>query len=460
MTPTSRFRFFPLTLGCITAIYLITRVALFARFQPAGFSDTQSYVDVFASGFSPRWFGNERPFSYPLLLWAAHYNFSIVKCFQLLASTSCWLAGAWMLSGLFKARAARLLVFVTLLLTSFTLDIIQWDLFMLTESLSIALLMLLLALFVLWQSGPAPRKWLPPAFAAVAIVFSFLRDVNAFIPPIFALLLVLPLTRRRKQLLSPDAAAEPAPRREPGGKLPLLIALIMIIIPLLQQIDITLARRHWYNFENFLNLRVMVDGQGETAAEHFAWLHRRFELPPEALRRAGGNYENLPPMTPEYREWIDTQGLRAWKSFLLHHPGWVLRAYFAAPCIYGESGMGYFLMYMPRWRGTAWEFPMALHRASHAALDPLLRSRLLIFLLCGGLCLALGGAYRDGSKSALWSVFAVLSYTGAVMLFLAKFGDGIEDWRHALLGLVAVYLALCLLAGILLDFLIGRIARR
>ena len=106
--------------------------------------------------------------------------------FQLWFSILCWMALAFAAARSLRNLWVGLLAFAIVLLFGANLETGLWDSLLLTESVSISLFVLLLAMWIGWFSissapGTAPSRrftWL--AMVLVSVLYAFTRDSNLY----------------------------------------------------------------------------------------------------------------------------------------------------------------------------------------------------------------------------------------------------------------------------------------
>jgi hypothetical protein len=150
---------------------------------------------------SARFYTEHKPWAYPLLLKLLGESQGAVVWAQLLLSVACWLVLAHTVARRIERRAGALVAAAAVLLVGCAWEVTQWDGAVLTESASISLLVLLVALLLRFAERPRGRTLV--ALGAVCLAFSGLRDTNGLL----ALLVVAPvaavsLSRGRAQALT------------------------------------------------------------------------------------------------------------------------------------------------------------------------------------------------------------------------------------------------------------------
>ena len=162
------------------------------------FPDTASYLRVRDRGpFSPRFWFDERPPTYPLMLWLIGGSGRVVVVIQSVAYVVAWI---WLGAVVWQRIASRPVAVVTIVVLGLTAVQARWALWttqMLTESLSITLAVAGVAAW--WQFVAEPLRWRITVATSITAAWMLLRDSNAVTFTVFAvpsLLLAIFLVRR------------------------------------------------------------------------------------------------------------------------------------------------------------------------------------------------------------------------------------------------------------------------
>ena len=158
---------------------------VYVAFRAGGFSniavrvtDTPSYEETAAHPlWSVGFLGGTRPFAVPLLYEAFHSDDARIVA-QVAVSTACWLLLAAAVARTIRHPVVRLLAFATVLAFGVIRELTLWDGIVFSESLTLALLALVLAAWLTLVERPTPAR------AAVALTtlffWAFTRDSNAY----------------------------------------------------------------------------------------------------------------------------------------------------------------------------------------------------------------------------------------------------------------------------------------
>ncbi len=264
-------------------------------------ADTPAYVRVSNEAFFSREFwANARPPMFPLLLKIYAANKVKVAAFQTAFSVFAW--GMLALSLSFSLKGLlRPLAFALMLVLSLERHIAGWDVVMLTESLSVSLMVLFLAawLWVLrgWSWGKVGL------LSLVAFPWAFTRDTNGWILLMIAGLIVLGVLffKAQKRYLS--------------------VTLIFTAIFAFSNLSAEVGQRWVFPFQNVLAQRILPD---ERAVDFFA--DCGMPVTPELLDLAGGFANSnerafyISPALEPYRNWMYEHGKSCYMRWLVSRP--------------------------------------------------------------------------------------------------------------------------------------------
>ena len=142
------------------------------------FPDTASYLRVSGRGpFWPRFWFDERPPVYPLVLWLLGGGGRAVVVVQSVAYVMAWI---WLGSVVWQRISSRPVAIVTIVVLTLIAMQARWALWttqILTESLSITLAVAAVAAW--WQFVADPRRWRIITATAITATWMLLRDSNA-----------------------------------------------------------------------------------------------------------------------------------------------------------------------------------------------------------------------------------------------------------------------------------------
>ena len=264
-------------------------------------ADTPAYFRVANEDlFSRDFWGNTRPPMFPLVIKALNSDAIRVVQFQTAFSIVSW--GLFALSVAYQFKSLlRTLAFGLILAISMEHHIAGWDVVLLTESLSISLLVLFLASWLwLLQSW---SWWKVIQLIFVAFAWAFTRDTNAWLLLMVAgmILLAVLMFGAHKRYLS--------------------IALIFFLIFTINDRSANIGNRWLFPFQNVLAQRILTD---QTAIEFFA--ECGMPITSELLGMAGG-YANSgdrafynDPTLDSYRTWVHPNGKACLMRWLLSRP--------------------------------------------------------------------------------------------------------------------------------------------
>ena len=200
---------------------------------------------------------------------------------------------AWAVLGWGVGRAAGVAVAVCLALAS---TVFQWNLCCLSESLSLSLLALLMAQTLRLLEGG--EKGALGGWMLLAVAFSLTRMTNVYVLPF----VVLPLLARGWRRWAPAAAVA----------LGLYVAVVSIS-------DLRGKEYQRMTLTDVLMKRILPDPQAA------AYLSQRGMPTNDVVMAYAGRatksvQDELFVQCPEFRDWVDAKGKRAYESWLLSHP--------------------------------------------------------------------------------------------------------------------------------------------
>jgi hypothetical protein len=264
-------------------------------------ADTPSYLRVAGEVFlSKEFWANARPPMFPLLLKVYAADKIKVASFQTAFSIFAW--GVLALSLAYSLKGwLRPIGFGLILALSLDRHITGWDVVMLTESLSISLLVLFLAAW-LWLL----RSWSwgkVVVLSLVAFPWAFTRDTNGWILLMIAGLILLGVLFFK------------------ASKRYLAVAFVFALIFALSNLSANRGHRWVFPFQNVLAQRILPDQQAVTFFADCG-----MPVTPQLLDLAGGfaNSEDrafyLDPALESYRTWLYANGKSCYMRWLFSRP--------------------------------------------------------------------------------------------------------------------------------------------
>ena len=456
--PIRRFEMWLIPL--LAALYAIVRWIILNDIEPLHYNDSVGYIEQYKAGFAEGFLDRPRPWAYPLFIFLMDHDLDRVIVVQRLIAIASWIILSFSMWRFFSARSAAIFSFASMLFLSLTLNIIQWDVSILTESLSVSLLALITAALIIYlstRSSTAERLTALILLVPISLIFAALRDVNAFLLPVIFVIVLIHSTHH--------LIRSPPPHHRPP--IVRIIVIICVIAPLLigfvfQLQSIDASKRSWVNTVNVISIRALIkhDGTGHTLdRENLQWFRQHYRIPNEVVRRAGQHASVPPPISDDYVQWIKDSGIGAWKKFLLTHPGWAWKTYTQFPSLFGYSGAIY--MFYERgkdyWAGAWLTIPINLHQWIYRLFGWFLGGDWLheFLLLTLALFWSLWSVSIFVRKPWKWSstIVILVFFSTAIVLniSIALFGDAIEDWRHALMGLIALHIGAIFALSSMLD---------
>lgn len=187
--------------GGITAVYALFRVGSFTN-MPDRVTDTPTYEHVARLAlWDWRFYAGERGFTIPLFFKIFQTTESRAVA-QLVFSMIAWLVLAAVVARCIEATWLRPVAFAIILAVSLTTEVVLWDALLLSESVTFALMALLVAAWILLLRSPGPL-W-AVVVLVLSVLWAFARDTNAYVLLVVGVLVALTLLqpgRRRLKLV-------------------------------------------------------------------------------------------------------------------------------------------------------------------------------------------------------------------------------------------------------------------
>ena len=360
---------------------------------PSRVTDTPGYERTAALPiWSLDFYTAERGFTLPLLyklLPGDHARIDAQLAFAIVA----WLVFAAIAAAGARSTPVRLAIFAVVLGFALTSEIVLWDTLLLSESVSLSLLALVLAAWLLVVRRPTCGR--VAAVLVVSLLWAFARDTNAY-----EVLLA--------GVLSGAALVRPGAR---GAKLGLALGCVAIFAVNTASAD---AGKRW--------LQPMVD----------VVAHR---VLPDPSLRAHFVGRGLDPTTDWIGNgWVERNGRRVYAGYLLSHPAYVFTAPFRGrqTALYSTARNSEALLdpSMGPYDDNASHRPLPAPTALRAALFPR-GIPAAIVLLAVAVAAAGGVALRLGATRS-WLVPAVALVSVYPQYLIAWHMSGVEVDRHAL----------------------------
>lgn len=297
-------RRFHIALTLIFLIYIVARLTLNlpALSKPRELADTVSYLRISnVPIMNVNFWGDGRPFVFPLLLKIAGQDVKLASALQLGFSILAWGLLALTVSVSLRTIWLGLFSFGILLALSLVPHLASWDFTILTESLSVSWFVLFLALGIWlifeWHS----YKVL--ALCITALFFAFTRDTNAYLLLMLAGLLITAVLFRWAQSRV------------------LILAAFFLFTFFISNLTSDIGARWIFPLNNIIGRRVLSNAQ---ALDYFESCGMPVTMELLALEGefANGNdrafYTN--PALEAYRLWLGEHGKFCYMKWLLKDP--------------------------------------------------------------------------------------------------------------------------------------------
>lgn len=196
-----KFKFYLMPL----VAYILIRLMIFLSYplDYVPIYDASSYLQFSHSSALEPDFYYQRSFFYPLFLKLLGQNMQLVFCVQWAISVLAWWLMASFIFKKLSSNHKKLAWFLgsLILLSSCSLKVSQWDALILSESLTLSFLVLIMYLFFRLMDEKFENKKLGLILVGVILVFTYLRDTNAYFVLGLVPLYIYLFFRDRKMLL-------------------------------------------------------------------------------------------------------------------------------------------------------------------------------------------------------------------------------------------------------------------
>jgi hypothetical protein len=417
----------------VVAAWLVAAVALFCRPPRMGMPDTREYEAVARLPLASArfWTANRAP-GLPLLMKLCAGALDPLVWIQLALQLGGFALVAFVLARLCRRPWVRVGCVAGVLAGSFSIGFFFWSRSVLTESLSISLI--LWAIGLILYDWPSPRRyaWLRTFAAALALLFwAATRDANAAWLPCAALLAV--------------AAAWIGRASARARRTTLLWVPFALVVAALSSASIDASGRWRYPLVNVIGRRILTMPARKARFE-------RAGMPDNARVRcfAGKWSPDCGSDFAAFEPWLTTRARRDYLVELLLHPGDLL----VEPFVHWRALISgqrrderasppltyYFYDVAPGWQKSLSELFLA---------DP----HLFLVELGAAVALLLALARRRRLDAGLWPP-AWLMMSSLPMLLLAWHGDAMEMQRHAVAGMLLLRVGLWGTTAVAIDRLV------
>ncbi|HEY1739287.1 MAG TPA: hypothetical protein VGI86_11275 [Acidimicrobiia bacterium] len=414
-----------LAAAALAVAYVAYRVALTVGTRIVVGSDSRDYL---AAARAPMWssivwFGSRPPLM-ALFIKAAGHSLGHIVWTQTLVSAIAWVVVAYAVRSTLRDGAVAQIGFVVVLLFGLSTNVVQWDFVIGTESLSVALAVLLIAALLWFVASPIwPRAI---AVIAVALLFSGIRDPNGLLLVFGAVCLALWWWRQR------DAAIA-------------AVAITMVVLGVITSVGSSAGHRFDEPLRDILGYRVF---PSRDATAFF--LSHGLPLTDAEIASARGQCWGPTPRTGcvvvhnrAAFTWLEHNGTKVYAEYLAHHP----RSTLADPVTNTASVVGNVTPV------AAFErFGSSLTRAVERWLTPT-RQRVLwpMTFLAAALLVWLWRTRR--APRAVVALTAALLVSLIPHMFVLWNGGAIEQTRHALTATIILRIAILLALLLTVDAL-------
>ena len=416
--------------AAIAIAYVAYRIALTVGPRIVVGSDSRDYLAV---GRAPLWssivwFGSRPPLM-ALFIKAVGHSLGHIVWTQTLVSAIAWVVLAYAVRCTLRDHAVAFFGFVAVLLFGLSTNIVQWDFVIGTESLSVALAVLLIAALLWFVTAPSLRR--AASVIAIAVFFLAIRDPNGLLLAFGAVCLALWWWQRREAAIA-------------------AVAIAMVVLGVMTAAGSSAGHRFDEPLRDILGYRLF------TSADATAFFRSHgLPLSDREIARVRGQCWGPTPRTgcvvvhdPAVFRWLERNGTKVYAEYLARHPHSTLAdpVTNTAWIVGNVTPIGAFERFgSPLTRGVErWLTP-----TRQLVLWPMtfLAAALLIWLW-----------RRERASRASVALTGVLLVSLIPHMFVLWNGDAIEQMRHALT--VAIILRIAILLTFLLTLDAVRCTRR
>lgn len=393
--------------------------------------DSWSYLQGAALNISdPNFFSERRPWAILLFYKMLGSSQSLIEIFQLSISTAAWLFLAWKFIGSIKKEWIKIAGFLVILGFSLTPTIQVWNHAVLSESLSISLMVLIIAIFI----GLA-QKWEWRALFFLMLYFvlwmSF-REANAYIALMVAFALVISGFARRTLRVYW-----------------ILSFLIGVTFFVNYQLSAIYALPRWaLPLAEVITVRILPD------REYLDFFASKGMPVNPALMAFSGRWANSDEYAivnsaelAKFEKWLYTEGRDVYVKFLLTHPSYTIELPLKNMDVLLADD---FFEDIPV-PGYAPALPTVVHEILYP--EQYFQLYLWFSIFASGFIFATSLRQK---KRVYWVVIVFL-LLAIPHLYLVWHGDALDIARHAVMGNVQFHLGIWLLLVLFIDSIfIGR----
>jgi hypothetical protein len=358
-------------------------------------------------------------------------NLRAIVLVQSAVAVGAWVFLAHTVASALHASVARGFAFVALLLLGVSPTVLLWNAMIATESLSVSVLCILIALWIKVAAGADRRTF--AAFIAALVAFGLTRDTNAYL------------------LLAIGVIAFAVALRRSGLTLRSVVVASVCVVMAVTGIAASNHAGRWF------------DPLNETISERLLGSHMATRyltdhgMPLNASVRKL-NAPNLYPFlrhsllyAPEYksyRTWVLARGRNTYTSFLLTHPAWD----FSKP--FDDRNR----LLAPDVRDYAWFFqnePRGVYTVVGSVGFP--GSPVLVEVWLGLAAIAAVALVASRRRASLLAATAVVALLVVPHFMVAWHGDALEMDRHSLAAGVQLRIVLWIVTALAFDAVLVRL---
>ncbi len=388
-------------------------------------SDSHVFLDVASQPvLSTAFLAGQRPFVVPLMYKLVGGRSAAIYVLQSVISALAWSVLAVQVARSLRRPWVKATGLGLILAIGLTMPVLGWDTIVMSESISLSLMVLLVAGTIWLAQGWHWAKM--AAVLAVALLWAFCRETNVYVLLMIAVVLIQ------------AALVQPSFRRY------LWAAAMFTVFFAANQVSSGIARRWEFPLLNVFGQRILPNASA-TAFFRTSGMPMTPRLASMAHRWASSDdnaFFNDPDLA-EFRQWLRSRGRFTYLQWLLSHPG---RSFSEPMANINEMfGPTCIASFSPAFSG-------ALPDLLEGVVSYPKEGTIVLWWLAG---IAMGVIFGVGiwRSNPFWVIPVALILLAYPHAFLVWHGDAMEIARHALQAKVQFQIGLWLLGLLALDHL-------
>jgi hypothetical protein len=414
----------------IISIYIFFKFALL-NISPLLSGDSSGYIQASVLPITDSHFYEYKGLSYIFILKLFSDNLYLVEFLQILVSIIAWVVLAFIISKYFKSHIVKIWVFLLLFSLSLTSNVIQYDVIVLTESLTISLFVLLIALnleYFYGKNGKLLNDVLLFFIIILSLTFLFLRDIHSYLILFIGGLGIVYLIVNYKNIKKID--------KKIG-----IATLILTSMSFIQLKLVDTSYRYVVTTANQMAVNIIPN------PEYRSYFVTKFNMPFDnnILKLSNKLYWDWDMTNSSiklYDTWLHTNGKTAYMHFLFEHIGFFTVKYLKD---IGNLFNGF------------WIDPQAISSTSiYSCFNDAIYNQIFIHAVFLGATLYILLLFYNNLHNyrAIVALLTVLIIIAMIHGFFAYYGDATEIARHILLSTVSFKISFFIVIFLIFDIFI------